>query len=791
MIKNYLKIAWRNLIRNKAFSFINICGLALGIAIGLLILFWVNDEKNMDAFHANNPYLYNVYEKSFADSKVDADYETPAPLADEIKKTIPEVQYATSFDGGDDYTFRTNEKTIRESGGFAGGDFFKMFSFRLLKGEAGTALNNPLAIAVSKQMAEHFFGSPQAAIGKTLERDYGNNWKAFTITAVFDDVPFNSTTKFDFIINWQALFDERPGMKMWGNFGPLTTIMLRPDADVKSIQSKLKSFLNKFSVESAGNKIELHLQPFSERYLHSNFVNGEISGGRIEYVRLFSVVAIFILLIACINFMNLATARSVKRAKEVGVRKVAGALRSSLITQFLAEALLLIVFAVITGVLLAAMLLRAFNNITAKHIVIPVTHITFWLELLALTLITAGIAGSYPALFLSSFNPAKVLKGATRFGVSATLFRKGLVIFQFSLSILLIIATIVISKQINYIQTKNIGYSRENLIYIPIEGALTKQYSLFKQQAIKMHGIKQISSISESLPVIDNGTTYIDWPGKSATNKPTFTHAAVGYDFLKTTGIKILQGRDFSPVFSSDSVGFILNEMAVKKIGYKYPVGSSLTFQGKKGRVIGVIKDFHFASLHDVITPLVLHFSEHDSWGELLVRTQAGQTKHALANLADLYKQLNPRFPFTYQFADEEYEKLYKSEQVIGSLGDCFAFLAIFISCLGLLGLTMFTAEQRRKEIGVRKVIGASVSSIVALLSADIVKLVVISATIATPLAWLIMNNWLQNFAYRVNMSWWIFIIAWVLALVIALATISFQAIKAAIANPVNSLKTE
>jgi ABC-type antimicrobial peptide transport system permease subunit len=611
------------------------------------------------------------------------------------------------------------------------------------------------------------------------------------VSAVFDNVPVNSTLQFDFVVNWQAYYKEHEWMARWDNSGPLTTIMLKPGANIQLVRTKLKDFLGKFSDENSGSKTELCIQPFSDRYLHSNFENGEISGGRIEYVRLFSIVAVFILLIACINFMNLATARSVKRAKEVGVRKVTGASRNSLIKQFLGEALLIVSFAIVIALVIATLLLPLFNNITGKQIVMPVTHFSFWLQLTAIAFVTACIAGSYPALFLSSFNPVKVLKGTIKFAISTTLFRKGLVIFQFALSIMLIIATVVVSKQISYIQTKNIGYNREDLLYIPIEGTLTKQYALFKQEAVKMQGIKQVSCINESLPVIDDGTVAVDWEGKPQNYQPSFTHGAIGYDFMKTAGIEILHGREFSPNFPTDSVGYILNETAVKKIGYKSPIGKSFSFWNRKGTVIGVIKDFHFASLHDPIQPLILRFSESSPWGEILIRTERGQTKQAIKNLSQLCTQVNPKFPFTYQFADQEYEKLYKSEQVIGKLSNWFSFLAISISCLGLLGLTMLTAEQRRKEIGVRKVIGASVSDIVMMLSADTIKLVFISAIIATPIAWFAMNNWLQGFAYRIDIGWWTFLIAAVLALLVALATVSFQAIKAAIANPVESLRTE
>ncbi len=794
MFKNYLKTAWRNLVRNKAFSLINISGLALGMAVSLLIFLWVKDERSVDAFHTNNPYLYNVYEKVFADNKIDADYETPALLADEIKREIPEVKFAASSDWDDEYTFSANNKSLKETGAFASEDYFKMFSFPLLQGNANTALNDPYSIAISKKMATDLFGSPQDAMGKVLQRDSGNTWKAFKVMAVFDNVPSNSTLKFDFVINWHAYFEEHPWMKMWGNSGPLNTIMLQPNANPQLVAAKLKNILHQFSVENPGGKIELHMQPFGDRYLHSNFENGEISGGRIEYVRLFSIIAIFILLIACVNFMNLATARSIKRAKEVGVRKVAGASRTALVKQFLGEAALLVLLATSIALAIATIMLPVFNSVTGKQITMPLTRYTFWLDLLVFTLITAFVAGSYPALFMSSYNPAKVLKGATKLGAGAAFFRKGLVVFQFTLSIILIIATIVVAKQINFIQTQNIGYNKENLIYLPIEGALTKQYGLFKQEAMNIKGIKEMSCIDQSLPVIDNGTTYINWPGKSPDFNPSFENAAVGYDFIKAMRIQMIQGRDFSRDFPTDSVAFsayILNETAVKKIGRNNPVGSSFTFWGNKGTVIGVMKDFHFASLHDKVKPLVLRFGQNDAWGQILVRTRPGETKQAIEGLDKLCKELNPKFPFTYQFADQEYAKLYKSEQVIGKLSDWFSFLAIFISCLGLSGLAMFTAEQRRKEIGVRKVIGANVGDIVAMLSKDIVKLVIISAIIATPVAWLAMNKWLQGFAYRINVGWWIFFMSGTLALLIALATVSFQSIKAAMANPVKSLRTE
>jgi len=788
MLNTYLKIIIRTFLKNRFFSFITIFGLALGMACSLLIMLWIADERSIDSFHVNSSRLYNIFEREFADGKTTADYETPGPLGLEMKKNIPEVQYAVSSDWNFHSTFEAGTKIVKKKGCYASADFFRMFSFPLLQGDMATALNGPLSMAISEKMATLFFGSTQAAMGKTMRCD---DKKDFTVTAVFDNVPDNASTGFDYVINWKAYYEENPWAEKWYNTGPLTTIMLRPGANAALAEQKIKNFLDKFKKPGPGHRLELGIQRYDERWLHGRFKNGYVSGGRIEYVRIFSIVAIFILLIACINFMNLATARSVKRAKEIGVRKVVGAMRGTLIRQFIGEALLLSLLAVIIALLLVHILLPLFNTVTGKHIALPVSNAVFWLELAALTIITGCVSGSYPAMFLSAFRPATVLKGTMKFGAGALMLRKGLVVFQFTLSIVLIIGTIIVSRQVNYIQTINIGLDRENLIYIPVEGNLIQSYSLFKREAAKLPGIQLVSRMTSSPTIIDNGTSTVDWDGKPADFKPSFVHAAIGYDFTKTAGITLLQGHDFSTVYATDSIGYIINEAAEKKIGYKNAVGSRLTLWGRKGTIIGVVKDFHFASLHDAVNPLILRFSEQENWGNILVRIAPGKTKQVLAGLEQLWKSLNPKFPFTYQFSDEEYNKLYRSETVIGRLSNYFAFLAIFISCLGLLGLAMFTAEQRTREIGIRKVLGAGVGQLFALLSKEFLVLVLIALIIASPVAWWAMNAWLHNYAYRTNISWWIFLAAGSLAVLIALATVSYQALKVAVANPVKSLRKE
>src|SRR6266496_1555491 len=789
--KSYItKSSIRNLWRNKAFSLINIMGLALSLACSLLIMLWVKDEYSVDAFHKNGARLYSVYERQNHDGQWSAFHGTPAVMAEEMKRVLPEVQYATNYSWNQLSTFEANNKIIKKTGNYAGADFFKMFSYELLEGSAITALQTPSDIAISKKMAEDFFGSPAEAIGKTIRYQ---NKTDFKITAVFDDVPQNSTAQFDYILNWQTFLESDSWAKDWNNSGPSCYIMLREGTDAKAFENKIVRFLDNYNKDQTPRDyIRLGIERYGDIYLHSNFdENGNIAGGRIQYVRLFTIVAIFILLIACINFMNLTTARSVKRAKEIGVRKVIGAVRFALIRQFIGEALLIVLISVTVALLIVTLVLPQFNQLTGKHIMMPFNSTAFWLSITGLLLITGFISGSYPALYLSSFNPVRVLKGTLKFGRGALWFRKGLVVFQFMLSIILIIGTIVISKQVNYIQSVSLGYNRENLIYIPLEGDLPGKFEVFKTQALDMPGIKNITRMSQNLTQIVNKTGAVEWEGKDPNSGIEFTWSMVGYDFTKTLNAQIALGRDFSKDFTTDSVGYILNETALRITGYKDPIGKPFTFWQKKGTIIGVVKDFHFNSLHETINPLVLILNENMGWGRAMIRTEPGKPKEALASLEKVCKELNPKFPFTYKFSDEEYAKLYKSEQVVGQLANYFAFLAIFISCLGLLGLVMFTAEQRTKEFGIRKVLGASPVTLFNLLSKEFLLLVLIAMVIASPLAWLAMNNWLQNYAYKITISWWMFVIAGVAAIAIALIRVSFQAIKAAIANPVKSLRTE
>lgn len=791
MIKSYFKVAWRNLFRNKSQSFINIAGLSVGLACGLLILLWVQNEYSVDSFFQNRGSLFKVYKTNFDHHIPLGSYEVPGVLADELKHSFPDIEYATNFGFGETSAFQVGDKVVKMKGNSAGADFFKMFSYPLLAGSAQAALNSPDAIAISRNMAEIFYGSPAGAIGKTIRYQ---NQKDFKITAVFENLPKNASHAFDFLTNWEAFLNNYPWAREMGNTGPTAYVMLKPQTKAAVVNAKIAHVFDLYyhiDRKTANWYADLGLQPYAEAYLHNDLQSGKPGGGRIEHVHLFSIVAVFILLIACINFMNLSTARSVKRAKEVGVRKVAGAQRTSLIWQFITESLMVTLLGSMIALVLVTLFLPYFNQITQKQIDLPFTQVHFWLTIAGIVLVTGLVAGSYPALFLSSFKPVKVLKSAVTLDTRTVLFRKGLVVFQFVLSVVLVTGTIIVSRQMNYLASRALGYDRENVVFLPVEGQLSSKYEIFKQELLNRPGIQSVSRLNSTPIDIYGSTAAVDWIGHDSTSNILFTRAAIGYDYFKTMKLTLLAGQEFSKAYASDSSGYILNEIALKLTGYKDPIGKPFRYLGRRGTIVGIVKDFHFHSLHEAVGPMVMVTGENDKAGVVLVRTQPGKTKQAIADIENLSKEFNPAFPPVIYFVDEQYQQLYKNEQVINHFAHIFALLAIFISCLGLLGLAMFTAEQRVKEIGIRKVLGASIGSLFRLLSAEFMMLIAIAITIALPLAWYSTNSWMQGFAYRATLPWWIFVLSGALIVVIALVTISSQIIKAALLNPVKSLRGE
>ncbi len=806
MLSNYLKIAWRTIHRHRVYAAINLLGLALGMTCCLFILLWVKDEKSIDNFHANGDNLYTVFETVTANGKTDGDYNTPVRasqgnrypnfLLDGAKEAIPEIYgfsyYTTGYDlpWGYAETIRYGDKLVKLNGSRAGEDFFRMFSYPLIAGTPATALQNTSDIALSRKAAVIFFGSPSAAMGKTIRFE---NHLDFTVSAVFEDLPQQSSLKFDFLVNFEL---HKKGLVNWSSGNYQTFIRLSPGANAAAVTAKLNQMLQTRIGNNDGVKIRFGLQRYGDRYLHGTFVNGKPATGRIEYVRIFSGVAIFILLIACINFMNLATARSIRRAKEVGLRKVVGSTRGYLIGQFLGESLVFSLLAMILSVLLVLVFLPAFNQFTGKSINFPFADLSFWGGIAGILLLTGLVAGSYPALYLSALRPVAVLKGIFRFTRGAVWLRKSLTVFQFVLSIVLMIATIVIVRQTDYVQNTNLGYNRENLVYIRVEGDLSKmdKYERFKHEALTMPGIAMVDRSSETPHAMnfEAAPDAINWEGKRKDERVGFKPDSVGFEFVKLMDLKIVDGRDFSPQNPTDSAdGFLVNEEAVRQMGMQQPLGKWVSAWSKKGHIIGVLKDYHTQSFREPILPVIVDVKEWQDFGVIMIRTKPGQTKAAIASLAKVYKDVNPDYAFSWQFVDEEYRQLYNSEMLVSRLSVLFASLAIAISCLGLLGLVMFSAEQRTKEIGIRKVLGASFNQILTIFSMDFLRLIALAFLIAGPLAWFAMNAWLHAFAYRINISWWIFVLAGSVSLLIAIGTVSYQAIRAATANPVSSLRSE
>lgn len=789
MKRIFLKTAVRHLTRNTVHSLLNIGGLSLGLTCSLLILLWVQHETSVDNNLANGPRLYKVYEREYYKDHVDGNYDMPGLLAGEIKKKIPEVEDAIIIDEDVDElkNFQVGDKIFRIMGTAAGTGLFTMFGYPLLEGSPTSALAGMKGIALSKKAAVQVFGSVHSAMGKTMRWDDDRD---LVVTAVYDDLPATASRRFDYVVSWDTWMDRFPSNRSWQNSAPLCYVLLKANTSAAVAEKKLAHFLDTYNKPSDAFHVELGLQPFGEVYLHNQFKDGKIAGGRIEYVRLFSFVAALILLIACINFMNLTTARSIKRAREVGVRKTIGASRFTLIAQFIGESLLITTLSAMLALIGILVLLPLFNTLTHLHLALPFDQAGFWLRLGSITLITGLIAGSYPALYLSGFKPVKVLKGVIRPGAGVVNIRKGLVVFQFVLSIVFITGTLIISRQIDFIQNRNLGYDRGNLLYVPLEGTLGKKFDVFKIEALKRPGIANVARMPDNPTTFDNWTNGVDWEGRDPNTLVSFAAPAVSWDFLQTMKLQLVAGRDFSRQYASDwQDAFIINETTARIIGYTSPVGRSLTMWGRKGTIIGVVKDFHFRSLHEPIKPMIIRMG---NWGgTMLVRTQPGKTKEALANLEDLAHQMNPRFAFSYSFSDEAYKNLYQSEQLVGKLSRIFAMLAIFISCLGLLGLVMFTTEQRFKEIGIRKVLGASGLSILKLLTIDFLKLIVVAIAIAIPIAWWSMNSWLNDYAYRAPIDGWVFVLTGGLAFGIAMLTMSFHAIKAAQENPVKSIRME
>lgn len=783
MFSNYIKTAFRSFKRQKSSFFINVIGLSIGMACSILIFLWVLDELAADRFHADIDQIYQVMEHQTYSDNIMTTLSTPGILAPALKEEVPEFEYVATYTWNIEYLFTKDDVSLKENGIYARPDLFHILDIKLLQGNRDELINSPKSVAISRELAEKYFDRVNV-VGESITID-GD--QLHTISGVFEKLPENSSIQFDYVLPFEDWLEQNPWALEWGNNGPRTIAKLFQGADVDALNEKINTFIKDRNEDDSN--VELFVYPYSERYLHGQFENRVPVGGRIEYVRLFTIVAIFILLIACINFMNLSTAKATKRAKEVGIRKSIGASKASLMGQFIGESMIITFCSLVLSIFLVEMSLPVFNDLTDKAIEVNYMEPSLLLMFLGTALVTGLLAGSYPAFYLSSFEAVKTLKGTLKTSGGEVFARKGLVIFQFTISVVLIISTMVIYKQIQYTQTKNLGYQNENLITFPMEGDVQSQWDTFRQRIERIPDVVNISRASSSFMGRNSNTSGLDWPGKDPNTMILFENVGVDYGLIETMGFELLDGRTHSEEFGADSTRLVINETAAKVMGLENPVGKVITLWDEETEIIGVVKDFHFQSLRSEIAPLFFRLAD---WSSLAyVRVSSGNIQNTLAQIEDIYREFNPTFPFAYEFMDQQYAALYRSEQRIGDLAKYFSIFAIIISCLGLFGLSAFTAEQRSKEIGVRKVLGASVQNLVLLLTKDFTKLVIISIGIAIPVSWWLMNKWLSDFAYQSGMDWWIFALSGVTAIIIAWLTVSWQSIKAAMVNPVQSLKSE
>ncbi len=808
MLKNYLLIAWRNLKTNKVFSFINISGLAIGLATCLLILLYVKDELSFDRYNEKADRIYRVD----GDLKFAGNHfvlaVAPEPMGAAMKKDYPEVEQEVRFRGYGGMLVRKGQQNIQEDKVvYTDSTLFSVFTFPMIQGDPAHALTEPRSVVITERTALKYFNSTDV-VGKYLVVGDTTNLK---VTGVIRDVPEQSHFNYDFFISLnKSMAHWEQGDWLSNNFN--TYIVLKKGADARRLEARLPQMVNKYIVPVAqavmhvdidqfiksGNYVKYSLMPLTDIHLHSNKTSEIGHNGNIQYVYIFSTIAVFILLIACINFMNLSTARSAGRAKEVGVRKVLGSTRQSLIRQFLMESMLICFIALVLAVLIAISLLPFFNQLASKQLT-PELFGNPWVlaSLLCLTVVVGFLAGSYPALFLSAFRPVQVLKGKIAAGFKSGWLRSTLVVFQFTISVVLMVGTIVIYRQLSYIHNKNIGYNREQVLIIQNTNALGSQVTAFREEVLKMNGAES-ATMTGYLPTATwrNDYPLFPVPTTDGSKAASMQIWSVDENYIPTLDMQMVQGRNFSKDFLTDSTGIILNESAARLLGFREAVNKDLysldNFPAKDLthlHVVGVVKDFNFNSLREQVSPLAMRWRRENS--RIAIRTATKNIPGLITQIENRWKVMAPSQPFNYTFMDEEFNHTYRTEQQTGRLFISFATLAILIACMGLLGLAMFTAEQRTREIGIRKVLGASVGGILGLLTRDFLKLVVLSILVASPLAWWMMNKWLQDFAYRTSISWTVFAMATGAALVTAVVTISVQAIKSAKANPVKSLRTE
>jgi len=788
MFKNYLTITVRNLFKNGFYSFINIAGLAIGITCSILILLWVADETSFDKFHPKADRLYQVWVNATFNGQINSWTSVPLPTYEAMKTADSNIKRTVVTDWGGDHLVTVGENRFIKKAYWASEEFLEMFEFPLISGDASQVMTDPRSIVISQSMAKALFAD-EDPINKTIRVD---NEYELKVTGILKDVPSNSSFEFDFLMPWKFREQEnawvRENTTRWGNYSFQVFVELNDPANHLAVENQIKNILQEHG--ETENKPELFLYPLLRWRLHGSFENGVETGGMNDYVQMFSIIAIFIIVIACINFMNLATARSERRAREVGVRKSVGSRRYELIMQFIGESLFISFIAFAIAILMAQLLLPFYNDLVQKKLFIDYTSSQFWIFTLGMIFITGVISGSYPAFYLSSFQPAKVLKGKPTIGKGASTPRKILVTLQFGFSILLIIGTLVIYQQIQLVKGRELGYDQENLMAVNYSKEIEKNYRPIKLELLASGVVEAVTKSNSSITDI-NSNNFLGWPGKPEELRVIFTTIATEYDYTKTMGIKLLEGRDFSEDFKSDTASILINKAALNLMNLTDPIGTELDLWGSKRKLIGVVDDVLMGSPYQPIKPMfvILNPEWIDAVSVRLKKTE--DLPGAINTVKAVFAKYAPAYPFEYRFADVEFQKKFTTLNLTSTLASLFATLTIIITGLGLFGLAAFTAEQRTKEIGIRKVLGASVSSLVGMMSKDFSILVIISFAISSPFAWWSLNKYLERYPVRVDIAWWIFPVTGMIALVFAIAIVSTQALRAARSNPVNSLRSE
>lgn len=790
MLQHILTIIYRNFRRFRSTFLINLVGLSTGLACAILIYLWLDDELTMDRFHKYNDRLFQVMTNQNRPDVIVTLGEGPGMLEDELPAAFPEIEYAVGSSGvGDLITLSSSGRNLRRPGQFAGEHFFRIFSYPLLQGRADNVLKEKNSIVLSRSMAVALFGTDQDIIGKIIEWEVPGYSQQVIVSGVFEDVSPSSSSRFDFVLAYNAYEDimREMGSLSWGNHNAITYLLLKKNADPSVLNEKIKDFVKQREPESI---LTLFLKPYGDTYLYGKYEGGKVVGGRIAYVRIFATIALFIVVIACVNFMNLSTAKASRRIREVGIKKAMGADRRSLAFQYLAESLLMAVLSAAIAMLVVDLILPQFNIITGKRLSIPFDT-GFIFVVAGITAFTGVVAGSYPALYLSGFSPANILKSRLQLPGGEKWARKGLVIFQFTLAIVFITAVWVIYRQMEFVRMKNLGFDKENVLTFKLEGPVSSTLDAFLNELQKVPGVDDVSVMRGS---VMNGTSfttgYFRWKGMDPNAIIQFEHLGVYYDMIELLGIKMVAGRSFSREYPSDSSAIIFNETAIKVMGLDDPVGETFNLWGRDYKIVGVVEDFHFQSLHQEVKPLFMRITA-DDFDKVLVKIERGRERETIEGLTALYSKLNPGFAFNFEFLDSEYQSEYVAEERVAVLSRYFASLAILISCLGLFGLASFTAERRLKEVGIRKVLGSSVSRIVYLLTWEFSNVILVAVFLAAPLSYFTTRMWLSTFAFRVEVPWWNFLIAGMVALVIAWLTVGVQAWKAANVNPVQCLRDE